>query len=74
MAPSPVFLPTLPGRYYTDPVSPGGVESLIEQPARMTHCTTAGTPVGVSDCLLRLSVGLEDGDELIADLSQALGG
>jgi cystathionine gamma-synthase len=40
----------------------------------MTHCTTAGTPVGVSDCLLRLSVGLEDGDELIADLSQALGG
>jgi cystathionine gamma-synthase len=50
------------------------VESLIEQPARMTHCTTAGTPVSVSDCLLRLSVGLEDCDELIADLGQALAG
>ena len=38
----------------------------------MTHCTTAGTPVGVSDSLLRLSIGLEDCDELIADLAQAL--
>ena len=45
---------------------------LIEQPARMTHCTTAGTPLSISDCLLRLSVGLEDCDELIADLGQAL--
>jgi Cys/Met metabolism PLP-dependent enzyme len=40
----------------------------------MTHCTTAGTPVGVSDGLLRLSIGLEDDDELIADLSRALAG
>jgi cystathionine gamma-synthase len=40
----------------------------------MTHCTTAGTPVGVSDRLLRLSIGLEEGDDLIADLSQALVG
>lgn len=43
-------------------------------PARMTHCTTAGTPVGVSDTLLRLPVGLEDCGELIADLRQALDG
>ena len=50
----------------------GSVESLIEHPARMTHCTSAGTPVGVSDSLLRLSIGLEDCDELIADLDQAL--
>jgi cystathionine beta-lyase/cystathionine gamma-synthase len=55
-------------------VSLGSVESLIEHPARMTHCTTAGTPVGVSDALLRLSIGLEDGAELIADLEQALEG
>jgi cystathionine gamma-synthase len=40
----------------------------------MTHCTTAGTSVGVSDSLLRLSIGLEDCDELIADLAQALAG
>jgi cystathionine beta-lyase/cystathionine gamma-synthase len=38
----------------------------------MTHCTTAGTPVGVRDRLLRLSIGLEEGDDLIADLGQAL--
>ena len=61
-------------RVFTLAVSLGSVESLIEQPARMTHCTTAGTPVGVSDSLLRLSVGLEDCDELIADLGQALDG
>jgi cystathionine gamma-synthase len=60
-------------RVFTLAVSLGSVESLIEQPARMTHCTTAGTPVSVSDSLVRLSVGLEDCDELIADLGQALG-
>lgn len=59
-------------RVFTLAVSLGSVESLIEHPARMTHCTTAGTPVGVSDSLLRLSIGLEDCDELIADLVQAL--
>ena len=59
-------------RVFTLAVSLGSVESLIEHPARMTHCTTAGTPVGVSDSLLRLSIGLEDCDELIADLDQAL--
>jgi cystathionine gamma-synthase len=61
-------------RVFTLAVSLGSVESLIEHPARMTHCTTAGTPVGVSDSLLRLSIGLEDCDELIADLTQALAG
>ena len=59
-------------RVFTLAVSLGSVESLIEHPARMTHCTTAGTPVGVSDFLLRLSIGLEDCEELIADLAQAL--
>ena len=43
-----------------------------QQPARMTHCTTAGSPFGVDSSLLRLSIGLEDCDELIADLDQAL--
>jgi cystathionine gamma-synthase len=62
-------------RVFTLAVSLGSVESLIEHPpARMTHCTTAGTPVGVSDTLLRLSIGLEDCGELIADLGQALDG
>jgi cystathionine gamma-synthase len=56
---------------FTLAVSLGSVESLIEQPARMTHCTTAGTAVSVPDSLLRLSIGLEDCDELIADLGQA---
>ena len=59
---------------FTLAVSLGSVESLIEYPARMTHCTTAGTPVGVSDSLLRPSIGLEDCDELIADPVQALAG
>ena len=59
-------------RVFTLAVSLGSVESLIEHPARMTHCTTAGTPVGVSDSLRRLSIGLEDCDELIANLVQAL--
>ncbi|WP_329543834.1 aminotransferase class I/II-fold pyridoxal phosphate-dependent enzyme [Streptomyces sp. NBC_01356] len=59
---------------FTLAVSLGSVESLIEHPARMTHCTTAGTAVGVDDSLLRLSIGLEDCDELIADLDRALGG
>ena len=56
---------------FTLAVSLDSVESLIERPARMTHCTTAGTAVGVPDSLLRLSIGLEDCDELIADLGQA---
>ena len=50
----------------------GGVESLIEHPARMTHASVRGTELEVPADLIRLSVGIEDVDDLIADLSQAL--
>ena len=60
-------------RVFTLAVSLGSVESLIEHPARMTHCTTADSPLGVDPSLLRLSIGLEDCDELIDDLASALG-
>ncbi len=50
----------------------GGVESLIEHPARMTHASVAGTELEVPPDLIRLSVGIEDADDLIADLGQAL--
>ncbi|MBA3797911.1 MAG: cystathionine gamma-synthase [Geodermatophilaceae bacterium] len=49
----------------------GGVESLIEHPGRMTHASTANSPLQVSPSLVRLSVGIEDIDDLIADLDQA---
>lgn len=51
----------------------GGVESLIEHPAAMTHASVEGTDAAVSDDLLRLSVGIEDADDLVADLTRALG-
>ncbi|HEX9123808.1 MAG TPA: cystathionine gamma-synthase [Actinomycetota bacterium] len=51
----------------------GGVESLIEVPAPMTHASVAGSPLEVPDTLIRLSVGIEHPDDLIADLAQALG-
>jgi cystathionine gamma-lyase len=54
----------------------GGVESLIEHPALMTHGSIPAEQreaVGISDSLVRLSAGIEDGDDLIADLEQALG-
>lgn len=54
----------------------GGVESLIEHPAIMTHASIPPeqrAAVGIHDGLIRLSVGVEDGDDLIADLEQALG-
>jgi cystathionine gamma-lyase len=54
----------------------GGVESLIEHPALMTHASVAPdvrAALGISDTLVRLSVGIEDADDLIADLAQALG-
>lgn len=51
----------------------GGVESLIEHPARMTHASVKGTELEVPGDLIRLSVGIEDADDLIADLDQALG-
>jgi cystathionine gamma-synthase len=51
----------------------GGVESLIEHPARMTHASVAGSPLAVPPDLIRLSVGIEDPDDLLADLARALG-
>jgi cystathionine gamma-synthase len=51
----------------------GGVESLIEHPGRMTHASVAGTDLEVPADLIRLSVGIETADDLVADLEQALG-
>ncbi|WP_337062127.1 cystathionine gamma-synthase [Kineococcus sp. G2] len=51
----------------------GGVESLVEHPGKMTHASVAGSLLEVPDDLVRLSVGLEDADDLIADLATALG-
>ncbi len=50
----------------------GGVESLIEHPARMTHASTADAPFASPPNLVRLSVGIESADDLVADLEQAL--
>ena len=50
----------------------GGIESLIEHPGAMTHGSVAGTVLEVPDDLVRLSVGLEDADDLLADLDAAL--
>src|SRR5579884_431679 len=50
----------------------GGVESLIEHPVAMTHASTAGSQLEVPDDLVRLSVGIEDVADLLADLEQAL--
>jgi cystathionine gamma-synthase len=50
----------------------GGVESLIEVPGPMTHASVAGSPLEVAPELVRLSVGIEHVDDLIADLDQAL--
>jgi cystathionine gamma-synthase len=52
----------------------GGVESLIEHPARMTHASAAGSPLEVPADLVRLSVGIETVNDLIEDLDQALAG
>ncbi|MEV7973280.1 cystathionine gamma-synthase [Cellulomonas sp. NPDC089187] len=59
-------------RVFTLAESLGGVESLIELPARMTHGSVAGTALEVPDDLVRLSVGIEDEVDLIADLTRAL--
>ena len=50
----------------------GGVESLIDHPATMTHLSVAGSEVSVSGRFIRLSVGIEDIDDILADLAQAL--
>jgi cystathionine gamma-lyase len=61
-------------RIFTLAESLGGVESLIEVPALMTHASIEPEKrraIGIADGLIRLSVGLEDGEDLIADLEQA---
>jgi cystathionine gamma-synthase len=61
-------------RLFTLGESLGGVESLIEHPGRMTHASTAGSPLEVPADLVRLSVGIETCDDLIEDLRMALAG
>ena len=60
-------------RLFTLGESLGGVESLIEHPGRMTHASAAGSPLEVPPDLVRLSVGIENGDDLTQDLRAALG-
>jgi cystathionine beta-lyase/cystathionine gamma-synthase len=62
-------------KLFTLAESLGGVESLIGHPASMTHAAVPAAlrqAMGLTDSLLRLSVGIEDVDDLIADLDQAL--
>jgi cystathionine gamma-synthase len=59
-------------RLFTLAESLGGVESLIEVPAAMTHLSTAGSQLAVDPGLVRLSVGLENKEDLLKDLEQAL--
>jgi len=63
-------------RLFTLAESLGGVESLISLPALMTHASTpreVRAALGITDCLVRISVGIEDCDDLITDLRAALG-
>ncbi|MDK0521770.1 cystathionine gamma-synthase [Streptomyces sp. ML-6] len=60
-------------RLFTLGESLGGVESLVEHPGRMTHASAAGSPLEVPADLVRISVGIENADDLLADLTQALG-
>jgi cystathionine gamma-synthase len=60
-------------RVFTLGESLGGVESLIEHPARMTHASVAESPLAVPGDLIRLSVGIESADDLLEDLRSALG-
>jgi cystathionine gamma-synthase len=59
-------------RLFTLAESLGAVESLIEHPGRMTHASAAGSPLEVDPALVRISVGIESADDLVADLRQAL--
>jgi cystathionine beta-lyase/cystathionine gamma-synthase len=61
-------------RLFTLAESLGGVESLVELPAPMTHASVSDSPLAVDPGLVRLSVGIEHVDDLIADLQQALAG
>ncbi|GAB2691268.1 cystathionine gamma-synthase [Thalassiella azotivora] len=60
-------------RVFTLAESLGGIESLIEHPGLMTHASVAGSALEVPDDLVRLSVGIEDVEDLLADLDHALG-
>jgi cystathionine gamma-synthase len=51
----------------------GGIESLMNYPSEMTHASVKGTELAVPENLVRLSVGIEDLEDLLADLEQALG-
>jgi cystathionine gamma-synthase len=59
-------------RVFTLAESLGGVESLIEHPGRMTHASAAGSPLEVPADLVRLSVGIEDVEDLLDDLERSL--
>ena len=59
-------------KVFTLAESLGGIESLIEHPGRMTHASVAGTELEVPSDLIRLSVGIETADDLLADLDEAL--
>ena len=59
-------------RLFTLAESLGGVESLIEVPAAMTHMSVASSALAVDPALVRLSVGIEAPEDLVADLAQAL--
>jgi cystathionine gamma-synthase len=60
-------------RVFTLGESLGGVESLVEHPGRMTHASVVGSALEVPGDLIRLSVGIEDADDLVEDLREALG-
>ena len=74
LAESRTFLESL--KLFSLAESLGGVESLVEHPAIMTHASVdadARQALGITDGLVRLSVGIEDADDLLGDLDQALG-
>lgn len=60
-------------KVFTLAESLGGVESLVNYPAKMTHMSVKGTELEVPDTIVRLSVGIEDSEDLLADVQQALG-
>jgi cystathionine gamma-synthase len=59
-------------RLFTLAESLGGVESLISYPARMSSASLAGTPLAADPAMVRLSVGIEDVEDLLEDLARAL--
>jgi cystathionine gamma-synthase len=59
-------------RWFALAESLGGVESLVEVPAAMTHTSVAGSPLEVEPALVRLSVGIEAVEDLVDDVRQAL--